>query len=430
MSTALSTSPTSARVAPDVSVVLPCLNEEDSVALCVAEALEAIGAAGLVGEVIVVDNGCTDRSAVVAARAGARVVLESTPGYGAAIRAGIDAAAGRVVVMADADCTYPLDRIAELVRPVLAGEVDLCVGSRLEGATHRSMPFLHRFVGTPTLTLLVRQGGGYTHLTDSQSGFRAFDRNAIGRLGLRCTGMEFASEMLLRASQSGFSVREIPLGYRERVGESKLSTWRDGLRHLRLIMKLSPQQLLWYPGLFALALSGTLWFLAIAAGGALSVGSVTWQPIFFASICLVLGAAAALAGAVMGYHLPCSSTSVRHRYSWVGHARFPRRVAVLGLGSAGVGIMLDAILFVAWLQGASAMSLRLAVAGAAQGLIITGVILVMFAVLYRLLLDLGNAPVLPAQNYGGHDRAMVRGGSPGLPAGSPLDIPAAAAEPA
>lgn len=372
----------------DVSVVLPTLNEEDSVGLCVTEAYEALAAAGLSGEVIVVDNGCTDASAQVARTAGARVVAEPVPGYGAAIRGGIRAARGRVVVMADSDCTYPLDRVAELVRPVLAGDTDLCIGTRLSEATRHSMPFLHRYVGTPTLTLLVRQGGGYSGLTDSQSGFRAFSREAVGRLGLRTTGMEFASEMLLRASQAGWAVREIPLGYRERVGESKLSTWRDGMRHLKLIMSMTPYQLLWLPGLVLTTLAVVLYGLGLVAPEGVGVGALTWQPVFFASICLVLGVVASLAAAVVGYHLPHSAESVRRRYRFVGHTDFARRCAGVGMVTAGTGLLLDGVLLAAWLTGAGSPGLRLVLAGIAQGAILAGAIVAVFALLYRLLVDL------------------------------------------
>lgn len=376
----------------DVSIVLPCYNEEGSVGLCVTEAFEALAAAGLTGEVIVVDNNCTDNSAEVARNAGARVVTEPVPGYGAAIRGGIRAALGQVVVMADADCTYALDRVGELVRPVLDGDTDLCLGSRLSAATRHSMPFLHRFVGTPAITLLVRQGGGYSGLTDSQSGYRAFGRDAVNRLGLRATGMEFASEMLLRASQAGWAVHEIPLGYRERVGESKLSTWRDGTRHLRLIMKLTPYQLLWIPGLALTCLAAVLYAAGIIAPTGVGVGSVTWQPMFFASVCLVLGVTASLAGAVVGYHLPSSSPSVRHRYRAVGSPRFVTNVAGTGLAAAGTGLLVDGGLMIAWLTGAGSAPLRFTLAGLGQGLILSGSILAVFALLYRLMLDLRDVP--------------------------------------
>jgi glycosyltransferase involved in cell wall biosynthesis len=260
----------------DVTVVLPCLNEEQSVGLCVTEALAAISRAGWTGEVVVVDNGCDDRSAEVAAAAGARVVSEPVRGYGAAILRGIRSARSSVVVMADADCTYPLDELAKVAGPVLEGEAELVLASRLDGATRQSMPLLHRFVGTPALTWLVRAGTGVGGLTDSQSGYRAFKSSLIDRLGLRATGMEFASEMLIKAAQRRVTVREVPLGYRTRVGESKLSTWRDGLRHLRLILRLSPHLLLWWPGLAAMAAGWLIYGATLVDSGGASVGSLTW----------------------------------------------------------------------------------------------------------------------------------------------------------
>ena len=172
----------------DVSVVLPCLNEEESVGLCVHEARETLAASGLRGEVVVVDNGSTDASAEVAMSSGGRVVEEARPGYGSALLSGFDASRGEVVVMADADFTYDLGRIPELVRPVIEGRADLVVGSRLNSATRDTMPFLHRFVGTPLLTFLTARACGRRVVTDSQSGFRAFRRDALGTYGSHIDG--------------------------------------------------------------------------------------------------------------------------------------------------------------------------------------------------------------------------------------------------
>jgi glycosyltransferase involved in cell wall biosynthesis len=163
----------------DISVVLPCLDEEASVGACVSEALEAITAAGLTGEVVVVDNGSTDDSAQVAREAGARVVVELEPGYGNAIASGVSAARGRVVVMADADSTYPLDRVVELARPVLDGGADIVLGNRMSDANDATMPFLHRTLGTPVLSWLNRRAAPGLRVRDSQSGFRAFGRAAL-----------------------------------------------------------------------------------------------------------------------------------------------------------------------------------------------------------------------------------------------------------
>lgn len=370
----------------DVTVVLPCLDEEASVGACVEEALTAIRAAGHVGEVLVVDNGSTDASAVRAAEAGARVVAESTPGYGAAILRGIAEARGTVVVMADADGTYPLDRLEELVGPVLRGEADMMVGSRLEAATRQSMPFLHRFVGTPTLTWLVREGTGATGMSDSQSGFRAFPNDLPALLGLRATGMEFASEMLIRAAQRGLDVREVPLGYRDRIGESKLDTWRDGWRHLRLIVRTSPQILLWKPGLLAMLLAFVTYTASIVRPGGFAVGSIAFQPIFLGTILLVLGTLAALSGALLARCSPTASPVTRERFAWVDDDRVLRNGIRAGLAAAVVGLLIDVVLFGAWLSLPTAgEQRRLALAAVAQGLLLAGTIVAVVLVVYRLV---------------------------------------------
>jgi hypothetical protein len=373
----------------DVSVVLPCYNEADSVGLCVTEALEAIRAAGLRGEVIVVDNNCTDGSAEAARLAGARVVTESVAGYGSAIRAGIRASSATVAVMADADCTYPLDRLAELVLPVLADEVDMMIGSRLDASTLKSMPLLHRYLGTPTITMLVRKGVGATGLSDSQSGFRAFRRETINGIGLKSTGMEFASEMLIRATQYELRVNEIPFGYRERVGESKLSTWSDGMRHLRLILRLSPHMVLWYPGLVLTALAAAVYGLELAQPEGIRIGSFAWQPIFMATTLLMLGTAGLLSGAVLGYHLPTASASVRKRFSWLADPVATARLRLGGILLGGVGIATNL-----WLANTSVaagdfgggVARRVALAGLSQGLILTGLTVAGIVTVYRMLL--------------------------------------------
>jgi len=175
-----------------VTVVLPCLNEQGSVGECVDEAHAALLAAGMKCEVLVVDNNSTDRSIEIALAHGARVIRERRPGYGSALRAGIEAAYGDIVVMADADLTYDLSRIAQLVQPVADGSADIVLGERLSEAPRSTMPLLHRHVGTPLLTLLVRRATNGLTVTDSQSGYRAFRRDAILALGLSATGMEFA----------------------------------------------------------------------------------------------------------------------------------------------------------------------------------------------------------------------------------------------
>src|SRR5438132_7906081 len=159
---------------PEVSVVLPCLNEAGSVAKCVCEAIDTMADAGISGEIVVVDNGSTDGSRELAEAAGARVITESRPGYGRAVRTGIEASRGPIVVMGDADWSYDFTKLPLLVRPVQEGQADLVMGSRLNNATRRSMPVLHRYIGTPVLSFLIRRATGGLAVADSQTGYRAF----------------------------------------------------------------------------------------------------------------------------------------------------------------------------------------------------------------------------------------------------------------
>lgn len=224
---------------PQVSVILPCLNEEESIAETIAEAWQGLKKGGYSGEVVVVDNGSTDRSVALALESGARVVCEDERGYGAALRRGITEAHGDIGVMADADLTYDLPNLGQVVSKVEDG-ADLALACRLDGLNSDSMPLLHRLLGTPVLSFLLRRvTHGEVTVRDSQSGYRAFDLKRIRELRLQGSGMEFASEMLFQASLNSYQVEEIRLPYRPRVGESKLNTFEDGLRHLKLLTLLA-----------------------------------------------------------------------------------------------------------------------------------------------------------------------------------------------
>jgi hypothetical protein len=366
----------------DISVVLPCLNEATSVGLCITEARAAIAQRGWDGEVIVVDNGSDDGSDVVAVEHGASVVFAPERGYGSALRAGIAKARGRVVVMADADCSYDLSNLAELARPVVDGDLDLHLGSRFDGRERGSMPALHRHVGTPLLTFLVSRAGAKCRLSDSQSGYRAFDRAAINELGLSSTGMEFASEMLIEAGRAGLRIGETPMGYRTRVGESKLDTFRDGLRHLRLIVLLAPSLFLLWPGLTIAGLGIALTAQALAEPTGLVVGSLRWQPVFFSTIAIVLGMQAALAGAVISRESPVARHSAERRADAL---RFFRRCTRAGVVTIAIGGGIDAFLFVRWVDGADALTRQLALASLAQSLLIVGMTTAVVGVMCGLI---------------------------------------------
>lgn len=272
-----------------MSVVLPCLNEADSVAAVVREAVDALDSAGVPGEVIVVDNGSTDGSAIAAAEAGARLVAERRRGYGQAYLAGFAAARGRYVVMADADGSYDLRAIPKLLEALEDGH-DLVMGSRFRGHIEPgAMPWLHRYVGSPALSGLLNLFYG-TGVGDAHCGIRAFRRDALPLLRLRMPGMEFASEMIVNGARAGLRIGEIPVDYRVRVGRSKLNTMRDGWRHLRFLLLYSPTHLFFIPGA-ALFGVGFALLLLLLPGPATILG-------FYLGIhYMVLGAGFALLGA-------------------------------------------------------------------------------------------------------------------------------------
>lgn len=228
--------------ATDISVVMPCLNEEESVRWCVEDAWKGIERAHLRGEVVVCDNGSVDRSIEVAQRAGARVVQERRKGYGRAYLTGIQAAVGRIIVIGDSDRSYDFCELDQLIAPLCEG-YDYVLGSRFAGTIlPGAMPLLNRYLGNPVLTFLLNSLFGL-HTTDAHSGMRGFTRNAYERMDLRCDGMEFASEIVIAAARAGLRVTEVPITYHPRNGRSKLRRWRDGARHVRymVVEALSPR---------------------------------------------------------------------------------------------------------------------------------------------------------------------------------------------
>ena len=226
--------------------MIPCLNEAGSIERCVRNAQEALEELGFKSEVIVADNGSEDGSAELAKRAGALVVFEHRRGYGSAYMAGFAAAAGDYIVMADADLTYDFRDIPRFVEELDNG-ADLVMGNRMKGIQPGAMPWLHRYVGNPALSgllnLFFRTG-----VRDAHCGMRAVRRSALPQLDLRTTGMEFASEMVVRAGKERMEISEIPIHYHAREGDSKLSSFRDGWRHLRFLLVHSPNWLFIIPG--------------------------------------------------------------------------------------------------------------------------------------------------------------------------------------
>jgi glycosyltransferase involved in cell wall biosynthesis len=246
-----------------VSVVIPCLDEAESVGIVVGKALEAIRRDGLDGEVVVVDNGSTDGSPEIAREAGARVVHEARRGYGSAYRAGFEAAENDYILMGDADDTYDFTQLSRFVAELDDG-AELVIGNRMAGIEPGAMPWLHRYVGNPILTGILNLFF-HTGVHDAHCGMRAFRRELLPKLDLRTTGMEFASEWVIRASKLGLDIREIPISYHPRKGESKLSSFSDGWRHLRFLLIHSPTWLFVLPGAI-LAVLGVLGTVVVLSG--------------------------------------------------------------------------------------------------------------------------------------------------------------------
>ena len=234
----------------ELTILMPCLNEAETVAICIRKAQEFLQRARVSGEVLVADNGSSDGSVELAEQAGARVVQVAQKGYGSALIAGIAAAYGRFVIMADADDSYDFSRLDAFLQSLRNGH-ELVIGHRFRGGIRPgAMPWLHRYLGNPVLSFIGRLFFS-CRIGDFHCGLRGVDRAAALRLGLRAPGMEFASEMIVKAVLAGWKIAEVPtvLSPDGRSRPPHLRSWRDGWRHLRFLLMMSPRWLLFYPGM-------------------------------------------------------------------------------------------------------------------------------------------------------------------------------------
>lgn len=360
----------------DVSVVMPCLNEQDSVGACVQKAQGWLESSGLRGEVLVVDNGSTDRSVEVATAAGATVFHETKRGYGNAYRRGFAEARGRRIVMGDSDDTYDFGDLSGLLAPLDQG-YDMVLGNRFAGGIERgAMPWAHRYIGSPIINSLIRLFYGI-QIGDSQSGFRAFTKTAYDGLGLRGTGMELASEMIVRAANNGLRITEVPAHYSPRVGESKLNTMRDGWRHLRFLLLAAPNFLFILPGALLFLLGILTLAVSFLFPQGLEVGSMNWQPVFAGTILLAIGANALVFGIIA--KLYGCARGLLHEDVWVRlYRRYFRLESLLALAAGLIlfGLVVDLALLFVWASG-SQVAYGLQLAALAQSLLIVGADLAM-----------------------------------------------------
>ncbi len=330
-----------------VSVVIPCLNEAANIEQCVTRAKAVLEEHDLRGEVVVADNGSEDGSPALAEAAGARVIHEPRRGYGSAYLAGFAAAQGEYIVMLDADLTYDFDDIPGFIDRLSNG-AELVMGDRMDNIRPGAMPWLHRYVGNPVLTgvlnLFFRTG-----VKDAHCGMRAVRRDVLPRLDLRTTGMEFASEMVIRAAKEDLAIEELPIEYHPRGGESKLSSFRDGWRHLRFLLVHSPTHLFIIPG-GLMALLGALISLTVVLQ--VSVFGRPWE-----IHTLVGGALLAIVGVqIVGLGLCAHAYGtyfMGERDPWFDRMRARFRLEhglMLGAAVLFAGVVVGGVIFVTWAQ--------------------------------------------------------------------------------
>jgi glycosyltransferase involved in cell wall biosynthesis len=331
---------------PVVSVVMPTMNEEEGIGECIDRIIEGASALGLPTEIVVSDSS-TDRTPEIARERGARVISPDKPGYGYAYRFAFARVRGEYVVMGDADTTYDFSELPRLFEPILDGEADMVMGSRLEGEIlPGAMPPLHQYVGNPLLTkfLNVFYGAG---VSDAHSGFRVFRADLLDELDLRTDGMEFASEMVMDASARGYRIEEVPITYHERKGEATLESFRDGWRHVRFMLMNAPGYLFAVPGALMVLLGSLL--MGLSAFG-VSPGGVTFgvHTMVAGSLLVVVGyqtATLSLFSTVAADPIRTPNDPITR---WIQGSFSLEQGATLGLGLFAVGAAYGSYLTYGW----------------------------------------------------------------------------------
>ena len=292
----------------ELTILMPCLNEAETIGICVEKALRFLATSGTSGEVLVADNGSTDGSIEIAQSLGARVVAVTTKGYGAALSGGIAAARGKFVIMGDADDSYDLSNLGPFLEELRAGR-DLVMGNRFRGGIEAgAMPVLHYYLGNPVLSFIGRLLFGIP-VKDFHCGLRGFRRSAILGLDLKTTGMEFASEMVVRSALQRLNIGEVPTTLKPdgRSRAPHLKTWRDGWRHLKFLLMYSPKWLFFYPG-FLLTGLGLLLSAVLAFGPVRLAPGLELDLSSFLAACLatIMGVQLITFGALARYYATVS----------------------------------------------------------------------------------------------------------------------------
>ncbi len=343
--------------APDVaecelSIVLPCLNEAETVGICVAKAMETLKRLRIFGEVVVVDNGSNDGSGEVARRAGARVIKEPRRGYGRALRTGIEEARGRFIIMADADASYDLTDLQRFLDRMRAGD-DLVMGSRMQGRIEQgAMPWLHR-IGNPFLSGILKlffRG----RVSDPHCGMRGFSKDAFERMRLTSTGMEFASEMVIKAVLAGMRVSDLPITLRPDGRTSHgphLRSFRDGWRHLRYMLLLSPTYLFVIPGAIFMML-GLIPLVVLGTGpAALADLQFDYHYMIVGSLLTILGFQAVMTGLFAKAYCHAARLYAPDRMLETFRRHFSlERGLLIGTALLMAGFLLDARILIGWLR--------------------------------------------------------------------------------
>ena len=372
-----------------ISAIIPCLNEEETLPICVKKARKAMALLGMDGEVVVGDNGSSDGSVEVAERCGARVGHERrVKGYGAAIKAAVCEARHDWMIMADADDSYDWQNLGPFVEKLREG-YEFVIGNRFKGHIHPgAMPFLHRYLGNPLLSRLARYFYGIP-VGDFHCGMRAFTRDGFRKMNLQTDGMEFATEMVVRAAQEGLRIAEVPIDLfpDKRSRPPHLRTFRDGWRHLRFIMTYAPNFLYMLPGLVLFVMGAILQIML--ASGPVTIGGFFMGPHFLALALLftLVGFNILNLGLIAKVYMVKSAPSMQRRMvAWLQKYFSLERGLLLGGLLTGGGILFDAILLYRWLPDRGPMEDSIHFAFVGTGLIVIGFNIIFSSFLLGMLL--------------------------------------------